>query len=55
MVARNDKRDTRDPVKLYERIKKIQESNPGASFREAADMADQMYMAGKNGACVVAK
>ena len=35
--------DKRNPEKLYERIKKIQASNPGMSICRAADIADEEH------------
>lgn len=35
--------DRRNPERLYERIKKIQESNPGMSICRAADIADEEH------------
>ena len=35
--------DKRNPEKLYERIKKIQKSNPGMSICRAADIADEEH------------
>jgi hypothetical protein len=38
-----NKRDKRDPEKLYNRIKEIKRDNPGFSFLQAADIANQMH------------
>jgi hypothetical protein len=49
MAISKDKRDNRDPAKLYKVIKQIQKNNPGMSITTAADMADRMSAAINNG------
>lgn len=41
-------KDQRDPIKLYERIKQVQESNQ-CSITKAADIVEQMWKRDSNG------
>jgi len=44
-----DKRDQRDPEKLYQRIKQVQENNKDMTFLQACDAVQEMYNAHTKG------